>query len=160
MCLKVLETERYDPSRRPLESFLYRHVRNRLINFRRDHYYRNDPPCSECHSGSPCGKDGTLCKRYSQWSERNRSKVSLMQTLDLRDRPEARESDAETPVLDKVEYDDLVRLLDEKLPVELRSAYVRMLDGASVECVTKRKVRQAVADIMREAGIEPPESED
>src|SRR3954453_8942961 len=40
--------KRYDPSR-PLDNFLYAHIKNRLINFRRDKFRRNDPPCLSCH---------------------------------------------------------------------------------------------------------------
>src|SRR5690348_1481836 len=66
--LQALATEKYDPSR-PLPNFLYAHIRNRLINLKRDKLHRNDPPCKECASGEPCQPDGH-CKKFLEWRKR------------------------------------------------------------------------------------------
>ena len=34
--------------KRPLENFLWTHVRNRLFNYKRDNYQRPDKPCYSC----------------------------------------------------------------------------------------------------------------
>ena len=33
---------------RPLENFLWTHIRNRLYNFKRDNYFRPEKPCDRC----------------------------------------------------------------------------------------------------------------
>src|SRR5437763_58309 len=48
--------------KRPLENFLYSHIRNRLINFKRNKFRRNDPPCPKCHQGVP-HEHGPLCEK-------------------------------------------------------------------------------------------------
>src|SRR4051812_13681983 len=55
---------------RPLENFVYSHIRRRLINFRRDHYRRADPPCKKCHLGVEHERD-KKCDSYDQWYMRN-----------------------------------------------------------------------------------------
>src|SRR5688500_13353992 len=78
--------DKYDESR-PLENFLYTHIKNRLINFKRDKYKRNDPPCQVCHGtipGESTGhEDGALCARYRAWRKRNLSKQNIMNPLDI-----------------------------------------------------------------------------
>ena len=37
----------YD-EKRPLENFLWTHVRNRLFNYKRDNFERPDKPCFSC----------------------------------------------------------------------------------------------------------------
>lgn len=39
IAIKAVESDKYDKTR-PLEKFLYRHIKNRLTNFRRDRYHR------------------------------------------------------------------------------------------------------------------------
>jgi DNA-directed RNA polymerase specialized sigma24 family protein len=39
--------EKYD-GKRPLENFLWTHVRNRLYNFKRNNYSRLEKPCDTC----------------------------------------------------------------------------------------------------------------
>ena len=75
--------DRYRPSmNKPLTNFLYSHVRNRLINFRRDNYIRNDPPCFECHYNRT-HKKTKKCHYYQLWLNRNSSKQNIMNPLNL-----------------------------------------------------------------------------
>src|SRR5690348_9353769 len=46
--IKVLsEPNKYDVTK-PLENFLYTHIRNRFINYKRDNYMRSEVPCKTC----------------------------------------------------------------------------------------------------------------
>ncbi len=47
LALDVLRSGKYDEGR-PLTTFLYVHIHNRLYNFKRKHYARITPPCSNC----------------------------------------------------------------------------------------------------------------
>lgn len=146
--IKVLQKKGYDPSR-PLANFLYTHVKRRLHNFYRDNCRRNDPPCLICHS---CQKlptehpDGAYCKRYREWRERNDRKMTLLGVPDPEKYTEAvnhRGDGAED-----VELKEVLRLIDEKLPVELRADYLRMRSGASVPQAVREEVETAVREIV------------
>jgi DNA-directed RNA polymerase specialized sigma subunit len=53
--------EKYD-KKRPLENFLWTHVRNRLFNYKRDNYQRPDKPCLSCPLYDPhCKKSNNQC---------------------------------------------------------------------------------------------------
>src|SRR5262245_57832295 len=80
--IEVLAKGVYDPTR-PLENFLYTHIKNRLINLKRDKLRRNDAPCRRCHDGDPCGGPGSYCATYREWLARNNAKANLMRPLDL-----------------------------------------------------------------------------
>ena len=77
----------YDHTR-PLENFLWTHVRNRLFNYKRDNYQRPDKPCLSCPlydkmckqtmSGCLQYTDKNDCELYASWSSRNSAKKNLM----------------------------------------------------------------------------------
>lgn len=147
--LKVLEKESYDPSR-PLENFLYTHVRNRYINLRRDKLRRNDPPCRRCHDGDPCGGAGVLCERYSGWLRRNMDKANIMRPLDLNhaaDERDPRGRHRQGPD-GEAEVAELVRRVRERLPADLQSTFLQMRDGAAVPKARRQVVEAAVKDIL------------
>ena len=51
LAIEVLRTEKYDRER-PLNTFLYVHIHNRLYNFKRKHWARLTPPCASCALGA------------------------------------------------------------------------------------------------------------
>ena len=95
LALEVLRSGKYD-SNRPLTTFLYVHIHNRLYNFKRRHYARLTPPCARCPlsaflaepsgnaphipTGGCCSAFPELscCSLYSAWETRNNAKRSLM----------------------------------------------------------------------------------
>lgn len=145
---------RYDQSR-PLDNFLYTHIKFRLINFRRDKFRRNDPPCQLCYgtlAGNTPHEDKQYCSAYNSWLKRNRAKQNLMNTLDISnicdgDEPTTRE---ESTVLEDIEQRELLSLIDIKLPVELRQVYLQMQAGESVPKAKRLEVEKAVLDIIGE----------
>ncbi len=143
---------RYD-TKRPLENFLYSHIRNRLINLKRDEYRRSDAPCLLCHAaegGRSKHASGEFCRTYVEWKKRNDTKASLMQPLNLEyfaNEENSREATAE----DTVELNEMLRIIDEQLEVELRSTYLQMRAGKKVPKVRRLKVEQAVQEILRDA---------
>jgi DNA-directed RNA polymerase specialized sigma24 family protein len=133
---------RYDPTR-PLANFVYTHIKNRLINFRRDRFHRNDPPCLLCGRGGRHA-DGVQCDKFISWKKRNSAKQSLMRPIDLSDREDV---DAVCEDLtENLSRDEILSKIDMGLPTELRGIYLRMLSG---EAVPKSK-RDAVAAKIRE----------
>lgn len=146
--LGLLSLKKYDPSR-PLENFVYRHIRNRLINFKRDNFRRNDPPCAQCHNGDFCTATGGICKEYGKWLSRNNAKANLMRPLNIglvSDERESRTRHASTAA-SSAELAEMLDRIDAALPVELRSYYLQMRDGVAVP----KAKRQLVMDVVRAA---------
>lgn len=82
-CLKALPS--YDGIR-PLRSFLYCHVNNRLKNLRRNKLYRITPPCGLCAGkleGETGHADRAICRKYRNWLVRNRNKRNIMEAKQL-----------------------------------------------------------------------------
>jgi hypothetical protein len=54
--------------KRPLEKFLFSHMKNRLFNLKRDKFRRADPPCLSCHieDYTVHNFDGP-CQPYAEW---------------------------------------------------------------------------------------------
>lgn len=148
---------RYD-NKRPLENFLYIHVKNRFINFKRDKFRRNDPPCKLCHNsvqGHTQHPNGRYCDKYELWHKRNTTKQNIMNPLDIsgisdEKEPHTRE---ESTVLSGLEQAELLSLIDSKLPVELRATYLQMKDGVFVSRARRAEVEGAIKEILSEEEI-------
>ncbi len=136
---------RYDPER-PLFNFLCRHIRNRLINLRRDKQRRNDPPCQACHAGAPCEGGRSYCKKYSAWLTRNNAKANLCRPLGMECSGE--EKGRESTVVQDAELSETLRLIDVELPLGLRADYLRMREGVSVPKARREAVTEAVKEIL------------
>lgn len=140
----------YDEGR-PLENFLYKHIKNRLINLKRDKYCRPKPPCLTCAENIEGCDNGQPCARYLKWLKRNQAKKHLLAPLDIENISNERESNTriESSVLEDVERDELLQLIDIKLPVELRSNYLQMRAGAKLPKGKREEVEQAVLNILK-----------
>jgi hypothetical protein len=156
--IEALNKGSYDPSR-PLENFLYTHMRNRLINYKRDNYVRNEPPCHGCIFYDPkCKKsinkcaafdDKAECKKLTDWLTRNTSKKSLMRPMDTAVLADDLMQESSN-VIENVQFSEIQTLIDKMLPVELRTDYLRMLDGIAIPKARKMRVREAILTILRE----------
>lgn len=137
--------DKYDP-KRPLANFLYSHIKNRFINFKRDKFHRNDPPCQLCATGTG-HEDGEFCKRFIAWRTRNASKRNLM-------RPDGFEDYAVfAPFQNENEYSgvdikEIDLLIDLHLPVELRSIYLRLKSGDAVSKPKREALLIAIRGII------------
>jgi DNA-directed RNA polymerase specialized sigma24 family protein len=133
--------EKYDNSR-PLENFLWTHVRNRLFNYKRNNYQRPDKPCATCPlydpdlkiSSNQCAKYSNKqdCEPYSAWSQRNESKKNIMQ-------PSYIEYDMEhSNNLDLlIQNNEIINFLDANIHADYRESYLRLKHG---EKITKNKI--------------------
>lgn len=139
---------RYDPSR-PLENFLYSHMKNRLINFKRDKYHRTDPPCKICaeHGKHP---DGSTCSKYTAWKKRNASKQNLMRPLDIQNLSDENEKSVRQShnIIDEATLAEARAVIDNNLSVELRSIYLRIKAGESVPKAKRVKLENALRDLI------------
>jgi DNA-directed RNA polymerase specialized sigma24 family protein len=149
---------RYDPRpgpdgkpTRPLENFVCRHVKNRLLNMRRNLLRRADPPCSICHraqGGSTEHPDGQICKKYAAWKKRNDAKASLMSPSFLDTAVPLPDRGSRRPVEDETELKEMLELIDRKLDIELRGTYLQMRAGRPVSQSRRKAVVEAVREIL------------
>lgn len=86
---KTRALEKYDGTR-PLENYLSRLLKNRLINFKRDNYVKIDSPCLRCPlkaylppDGCSAYQDKMSCKFYSRWSKDNASKQNIIHPTNI-----------------------------------------------------------------------------
>jgi len=130
--------EKYD-HKRPLENFLWTHVRNRLFNFKRDNYQRPDKPCLTCplfnrHCAdtlSDCTeyRDKNDCELYYAWFKRNNTKKNLMYLNTIE---EIKENLPNFKHKQTPEYQEMINFLDEVLIGEYRTIYLKIKYGTKV----------------------------
>lgn len=162
LALKLIKSGSYD-NKRPLGNFLFTHIRNRLSNFKRDNFRRNDPPCITCHRAfqeahcSECShvNDGKYCKKYVTWRKRNDSKQNLMNMLDL----SVLDGDSDflaytnSDVVERSELSEIQDILDQYLTAEQRKLLLKLRAGESVSSIKRKELEQYIFDILKRYGI-------
>lgn len=146
--------ERYDHSR-PLENFLWTHVRNRLFNYKRDNYQRPDKPCLSCPLYDPklqCSTNG--CKEYSnksdcdlyrQWEERNNRKKNLVQMSGQMNEETITDS---KDFFDNISNQEIMELLDSQLSYQYREIYLKIKNGEKVLSADINKLKKEILKII------------
>lgn len=139
--------EKYDHSR-PLENFLWTHVRNRLFNYKRDHYQRPDKPCLTCplyrpnNEESDCAqfKDKSNCHAYELWFKRNNRKKNIMRPGYIDNSDPAQSSD----FINNIHNQDIIDYLEDNLPTKYREIYLKLKYGAKVSKNDKTKLQNYI----------------
>lgn len=152
--------EKYD-NKRPLENFLWTHVRNRLFNYKRDNYQRPDKPCLSCkfydkhckQSSNQCleftNKDD--CEEYSAWHHRNSSKKNIMKPVGIDDLAENTQiSQENSSIADIVANEQIIAILDEHIPAQYRETYLRLKHGDKVYKSDLIKLVKIIKTILSE----------
>jgi hypothetical protein len=148
--------EKYD-QKRPLENFLWTHVRNRLFNYKRDNYKRPDKPCLTCpfydkhfqNSNNQCTEFANQmdCELYKKWYNRNDSKKNIMKPTTIEDQSLLRNKDNED-----FQYimgnKELIQKLEEHLQGEYREIYLRLKHGTKVHKADIKKLQKYIQEII------------
>ena len=159
--------EKYD-NKRPLENFLWTHVRNRLFNYKRDNYQRPDKPCLSCRfydkncsqSLNQCTEysDKTACEEYHTWNNRNTNKKNIMKPVGIPDLEEQNVSInklfSSDTILDIVSDKQILELLDRLIPAQHRPAYLKLKYGDKVYRNDLNKLIDCIKTILKENGYE------
>lgn len=155
--------DKYD-HKRPLENFLWTHVRNRLFNFKRDHYQRPDKPCLTCPlydaklkcSTSGCSKfENKLdCDLYKSWMSRNERKKNLNKLTSISDNYDLSSNDDLSLDISNKEIFDL---LDAHLSYQYREVFLKLKHGEKVLSVELNKFKKEVDRILKENNIKKEE---
>lgn len=148
--------EKYD-NKRPLENFLWTHVRNRLFNYKRDNYKRPDKPCLTCPffdkhfkcSNNQCTEFANQmeCELYKKWYDRNDSKKNIMKPTTIEDQSLLRNKDSED-FQDIMGNKELIKKLDEVLQGEHREIYLRLKHGVKVHKSDIKKLQKHIQEII------------
>ena len=151
--------DRYD-GKRPLENFLWTHVRNRLSNYKRDNYERQQLPCFQCmkhnFKDSNCleYEDMLECSLYNRWYMKNSAKKNLMSPITLEqvhDEHECNMSLEENPY-DNVVGFELKGLIDQNIPISLRSDYIRLKNNIKIPKLRRDKIQESIRKILIDNG--------
>lgn len=145
LACEVLATEKFDPAR-PLDSFLFIHIRNRLSNLKRRVMRRNDPPCRKCAAGNHCRPDGP-CKKYREWHDRNNAK-SCLAGAGIESAAEDQGS-VESPE-SQVELAEILEKIDSNLPIGMRADYLRMRAGEKLTNVRRSEIEEVLKEMLRD----------
>lgn len=145
--LAIEALPRYDVSR-PLENFLYVHICNRLNNLRRDFYKQTEAPCKLCDNrmdGDTAHTDSRFCDQHRQWLVKNSRKHRVVQPADITVSDSSSYA-ASDNVLEKLEQEELLVKIDKFLPVEHRSAYLKLREGVALP---KAKLEELLAVLRK-----------
>lgn len=156
--------EKYD-NKRPLENFLWTHVRNRLFNYKRDNYQRPDKPCLTCPlydahckvSTNQCQQysDKSECELYHSWETRNNRKKNIMKPVGTEDLAEkANKSATESDIPGAIFNQQIIDLLDKYIPAPYRESYLRLKYGEKIYKAEMNKLYEVIQDILREHNYE------
>lgn len=159
--------QKYD-QKRPLENFLWTHVRNRLFNYKRNNYQRPDKPCLSCplfdrSKDSQCSKyeNKNDCELYSNWKSRNENKKNIM-------KPQSIHNDVDnddTPIPDKhdsssfLQNQEIINFLDSNIVIsEYREIYLKLKHGVKINKPLLDKLKIHIQTLMKDYPC--PENED
>jgi DNA-directed RNA polymerase specialized sigma24 family protein len=146
--------KKYD-NKRPLENFLWTHVRNRLFNYKRNNYQRPDKPCLTCPlfdknfkcSLNQCSKytNKSDCDLYRTWSKRNDSKKNIIQPSYIEeDLHPTKSKDLANFIQDK----EIIQFLDSNIQSEYRESYLKLKHGTKIPKQQLDKLKKHISELM------------
>jgi len=152
--------ENYDNSR-PLENFLWTHVRNRLFNFKRDNYFRPDNVCVKCPFFDPenklsknqCSKytNKNDCDIYTSAEQRNSMKKNIMKPCSIE-----YDHQADGDLSSFIGNGELLNLIESKISTKYRETFLRLKGGSKVSKSEILKLREHILSII-DIGIDDDE---
>lgn len=146
--LDLIESGKYDAGR-PLENYLYTHIKRRLINHKRDKLRRTDSPCAQCQRGDFCGGGVLACAKFSEWLARNDKKADLARAAG-----HEAELEDDTDFFGAAEKAEILAKIDAQLPVSLRKTYLKMRDGVRVSSEERQKVLNFLKNLFGTAEVD------
>jgi hypothetical protein len=146
--------EKYDSSK-PLENFLWTHLRNRLFNFKRDNFKRPDKPCINCkYYDKDCLKSDNQCTEFAQvidcplykkWYIRNSSKQNIMKPTSI-ENEKTIANYREDDLLVDLSNTELLSQIEKELRGEYREIYLKIKHGSKVNKTETRKLQQHIQE--------------
>jgi len=146
----------YD-NKRPLENFLWTHVRNRLFNYKRDNYQRPDKPCLTCpfYQKQLCTKYGNKndCDLYKNWSNKNQTKKNLVYLTTIDEIKNYGNIFCNTFLTeDLVENKEIITFIEQNINGEYRTIYLKLKSGNKVPKSDISKLVGKIQELMQNYG--------
>jgi len=141
---------------RPLENFLWVHIKNRLHNFKRNNYARPDKPCDNCpfnaYVNGECTKHDNMmdCEPFSKWTLRNETKKHLMSTKTYNETAKDTSLSIEEDILSR----ELFQLIDDSLPVSMREDWIRFSYKLKLPKTKRETLLETIREILERNGID------
>lgn len=148
--------EKYNPKLGTLETFLWTHVRNRLFNLKRDNYERPDNPCSNCTL--QCDKAN--CEIYQKWYLRNAKKRNIINPIELGNVHDENENNMKVmpDIEGLLDYKEMINVIDRDIPINLRTLWVKLQNGFTLNKSDKEKIIPVIRDILKRNNIDDPQA--
>lgn len=148
--------DKYDKSR-PLENFLWTHVRNRLFNYKRDNYQRPDKPCHKCEHYDPlfsCTNNACKafdnksdCSLYRLWENRNNNKKNIMSPQNIEDSSVFSNTDN---LISGIADKELLNIIDNNIPPSERVLYLKLKHGQKISSLELTKLKETIILIIKD----------
>lgn len=138
--------------KRPLENFLWTHVRNRLFNYKRDNYQRPDKPCYSCplfdKASALCTKYSNKndCDLYAKWLDRNQNKKNLMHLTTVDEIKDYANIFIDSS--QQLEHTETLQIIENNLNGEYRNIYLKIKNGTKVSKSDKDKLLIKIREIL------------
>ena len=153
----ALQGLKFYDKKRPLENFLWTHVRNRLFNYKRDNYQRPDKPCLTCPfynklASHDCDKyaDKNDCSLYSNWLHKNNTKKNIMKPLAI---DQSKENiKMSTDIAEQIKNKEILEKIDSQIPVKYRKSLLLFLGGQKIPKKDYLALIEAIQSVL---GISP-----
>lgn len=150
--------ERYEPDK-PLANFLFIHIKNRLGHVKRKHYIRIDKPCLNCPLNAYIKKEEKCtayerfidCDIYSKWAARNDKKKNLARPLDI---VEYDYADGFNAPEDKLNYKNMITLIDSNISIENRASWLKSKHGIKLSKADRISLKDEIVQIFEEHGLD------
>ena len=153
--------DKYD-GKRPLENFLWTHVRNRLFNYKRDNYERPDNPCLSCPFYDPnldasknkCKKfsDKSECSLFYGWSKRNTNKKNIMNPVVMSEMQDGGVTNSKVQYYGEQDLTqkELFEYVDINIPQNYRKDYLRLVNGIKLPKAKKEALIEVIKILLDE----------
>jgi DNA-directed RNA polymerase specialized sigma24 family protein len=127
----------------PLEAFLYLHIKCRLKNLKRKKFSRASFVCNNCEEfDSDC--DSCLKREHTELAKRNLSHPIDISAINPTNEASMMTKDATS----EIDLDEILKLVNEKLPVNMREDYLKLKDGMYIEKSKRDLIEQTIKDIV------------
>lgn len=150
--------------KRPLENFLWTHVRNRLFNYKRDNYQRPDKPCLNCPFYKP--KDSSCasecsefsnkndCELFASWIKRNDTKKNIMKPIGIDNINENTKEFTNNNLLQNITNKEIIKIIDKNISIKNRPIFLKMLGGSKVPKLEINKLLKEIKKILKDHDID------
>jgi len=157
---------------RPLENFLWTHVRNRLFNFKRDNSTRPDLPCLKCpldaydqhcaksHNGCTAFEDKSECEVHERWFRRNERKNNILNPIGFVSVIDEHEDNMKvhSDLDQELDMKEFFKLVEGSISLDLKADLIRLRNGITIPKPRREKVYVAIRVILEERGLDEPEA--